>query len=94
MKQMGRFLGFRGESGDVEITADNLPSVSLDPCFRSDLKQRLLAAHPELTERRSLWRSMTADPLRIWSVIATLPVIVGVVAFLWRRSQRTVQQPA
>ena len=77
-----------------EVVVGEFSPVCPDPAFRSDLKQRLLAAHPQMSERRNLWRTLTADPLRIWSMVATLPVILGIAAFLWRRSQRTVEQPA
>ncbi len=93
---MNRTSRFPFWAGDVDLSVvDSLvDAVPLDPKFRLDLKTRLLAAHPELVARRTLWHSLTADPLRIWSVIATLPVLVGIVALLWKRSQRTVEQPA
>lgn len=73
---------------------EDLPPVSPDPGFRADLKQRLLVAHPQLVVRRRLWRAITTNPLRIWSMAATLPVLVGIIAFFWHRSQRTAQQLA
>ncbi|MCB0010188.1 MAG: hypothetical protein KDE04_27170, partial [Anaerolineales bacterium] len=82
MKTTIKFPWFRADASDIGeeiLTADQI-SICPDPTFRSDLKSKLLAAHPRLTERRNLWRTVTNDPLRIWSMIATLPVIVGIVA--------------
>lgn len=66
--------------------------VTPDPQFRAELKTKLLIAHTQQGTRRGFFPPLTESPLRSWQVIATVPVVVGVAALIWRYSQRSAGQ--
>lgn len=76
----------------TEDLAQLIAPVLPDPHFRAELKVTLLAAHAEQGMRRPFFPSLADYPLRSWQVIATVPVVVGVVALIWRYAQRSAGQ--
>lgn len=82
--------GERNEFTSFEIFLGKFfPFMQPDPIFRERLKQALLAeqrrrlaqeaASPTPPEGGVSWR---------WSLAATVPLLIGVLAYLWRRHQR------
>ncbi len=81
--------------------AFNNPFVLPSPTFRARLKQALLTEHRQRLAQRStvpvpqegsnaplLERGAFNASWR-WSLAASVPLVIGVLAFLWRRSQRS-----
>ena len=87
------------EAETVELVqvADDLAQLMTpalpDPHFRAELKATLLSAHARQGARRNFFPPIADSPLRSWQVIATVPVVVGVAALIWRYSQRSASQP-
>jgi hypothetical protein len=65
-----------------------------DPIFRAGLKLALITAHEQTTPWRIYFLIRSDSPLRPWQVIATVPVLVGVAALIWRYRQRSDAQPS
>lgn len=59
-----------------------------DPAFRLNLKQALLIEHARQQENRFFFSDLK-DEHWSWQMAATVPVVVGLLAFLWRRHQRS-----
>jgi hypothetical protein len=76
----------------AEDLAQLITPVFPDPQFRTDLKETLLAAHIQQGTRSNFFPPLTDYSLRPWQVIATVPVVVGVAALIWRYSQRSTGQ--
>ncbi|MBX3000978.1 MAG: hypothetical protein KF893_20825 [Caldilineaceae bacterium] len=76
----------------AEDLAHLITPVIPDPKFRAELKTTLLIGHAQQRTRRNFFPSMADYPLRSWQVIATVPVLVGVAALIWRYSQRATGQ--
>jgi hypothetical protein len=76
----------------AEDLAQLITPVIPDPRFRAELKATLLVAHTQQRTRRNFFPSMADYSLRSWQVIATVPVLVGVAALIWRYSQRSAGQ--
>lgn len=76
----------------AEDLAQLITPVIPDPRFRAELKATLLAVHTPQGTRHNFFPSMADYSLRSWQVIATVPVLVGVAALIWRYSQRSAGQ--
>jgi hypothetical protein len=76
----------------AEDLAQLITPVIPDPRFRAELKATLLAVHTQQGTRRNFFPSMADYSVRSWQVIATVPVLVGVAALIWRYSQRSAGQ--
>jgi hypothetical protein len=58
--------------------------------YRKQLKAALLAAHRQDATQRTLFRSIDDSPYVSWPLIATVPVLLGIAALLWRHTHRSV----
>lgn len=65
-----------------------------DPIFRAGLKMALITAHEQNGAWRMRFRTRLDAPVQPWQVIATVPVLVGVAALIWRYHQRAEVQPS
>lgn len=74
----------------VEDLAHLIQPVTPAPQFRHQLKRELLAAHRQGAAQPITKGAQTFRAVVSWSMLATLPVLLGIGALLWRRSQRPV----
>lgn len=93
--------GRGAELGDAErfVQLENslgrlFPYMSPSPTFRTRLKQALLAEHQRrLAHRETGPVSQESSISWRWSLAATtIPLVIGALAFFWRRSQRPSEQ--
>jgi hypothetical protein len=61
------------------------PSVE----YRDQLKAALLATHRQDAAQRTLFQSVEDSPYVSWPLIATVPVLLGIAALLWRHTHRS-----
>lgn len=105
MRSNGIHPASAAEEGDEELPAADLvrfaddlahliQPVLPDPAFRSQLKLTLIASHPQNTTRRLPFSTGPEAMLQPWQVIATVPVLVGVAALIWRYRPRSEAQPS
>lgn len=81
------------------VVADAVHPVQPAPRFRRELKQALLATHRQQVAQRSIFEQAMfhraeGSSLRPWHVAATVPVLIGILALIWRRSRSTSNQAA
>jgi hypothetical protein len=59
--------------------------------FREELHQALIAEHRRRSAQRALfvWTDRNVLPNRWWRVAATAPFLLGILAYLWHRNNRS-----
>lgn len=74
--------------------ADLLQPVAPNPLFRQQLKQALILAHRQRSARQFIFAYSSESSLWPWHVIATVPVLLGIAALIWRHTHRASTQAA
>lgn len=64
--------------------------------FRENLRLALMTAHRQRTAQHTLFPYVAEDEETLtwsWQLLATVPVLLGILAFIWRRTHRSAEQP-
>ncbi len=72
----------------AEALAAAIQPVSPEKAFRDDLARRLAEHHPASSQEETLRAWLSQAPLWTWPVAAGVPVMLGLLAFVWLRRQQ------
>jgi hypothetical protein len=72
----------------AQAIAREIQPITPSEEYRKQLKKALLAAHRQEAAQRTLFGSMESSPYVSWPLIASVPVVLGIAALLWRHTHR------
>ncbi len=77
----------------AEALAAAIHPVSPAATYRAELARRLEARHPAATSPEGLRGRLPRGPLWAWPVAAGVPVMLGLLAFVWLRRHQLISTP-